>query len=615
MRPVATRPGLGALLGAVTVVGVWWLLATDGGTPVLVHRALLGVALLGVSLVVADLAALAHGHAGRGRVRRRYGGSSGFATARELREELSRHALVARGHRIRPELAALSTRERRAVPATEFGALVGRTVVGPLVGRRVYAAYIDVVLLIAPPQTGKTAWLGGRVVDAVGAALVTSTKGDLWRYTHRLRARRGPVLVFNPESVAGIASSLRWSPLSGCDRPSRAAVRATYLVKGAQTGAHTDTNAEFFATQAAKVLRVYLYLAAISGATMVEVANWVNDPADRTPLRLIERYHDRLPVSWPGEMYQVLSMSADKTRDSIFLTLGMSTAFMDDDRVRDAVLPGPGDEVFDVEQFLRSRGTLYLIGADRPYSPVAPLLAALTGHLFEEAKRVAALSTSPPGQLDPPLMLALDEAALINPVPLNLWCADAGGRGITMLVVAQAFSQLQERWGTAGAKTIRTNANMTLVLGGLRLSEDLEALSLECGERDEDVVTRSRRGGSISTRRVRVVPPGMIRRIPRWHMLVVYRSTRPTIVRFDPVWSRADVKEALTDEPPAHPDRGRGQAPLTTCRPPGRHDTRSGAARRWSRPQRSGCPPYDGGDAGEKPGEAGRGFGPGRPRR
>ncbi len=117
------------------------------------------------------------------------------------------------GHRIRPELAALPARVRRKVASTEFGVFIGRTVVGPLLRWRVYAAYIDVILLIAPPQTGKTAWLGGRIIDAVGAALVTSTKGDLWRYTHRLRALLGPVLVFNPEFVAGIVSTLRWSPV------------------------------------------------------------------------------------------------------------------------------------------------------------------------------------------------------------------------------------------------------------------------------------------------------------------------------------------------------------------------------------------------------------------
>lgn len=42
------------------------------------------------------------------------------------------------------------------------------------------------------------------------------------------------------------------------------------------------------------------------------------------------------------------------------------------------------------------------------------------------------------GRLDPPLLLALDEAALICPVPLERWTADAGGRGIPLSLTFDA---------------------------------------------------------------------------------------------------------------------------------------------------------------------------------
>ena len=157
-------------------------------------------------------------------------------------------------------------------------------------------------------------------------------------------------------------------------------------------------------------------------------------------------------------------MSADKARDSIFLTLGMSVAFMDNPAVRDAVTPRAGDGRFEVELFLRDRGTLYLIGQGRDHSPLAPLLTALTGYIFEQCCDLAQRSTSPKGQLNPPIMFALDEAALITPVPLHKWGADAGGRGITVIIVAQALSQLYQRWGSYGGKTIKGLANAQLYL-------------------------------------------------------------------------------------------------------------------------------------------------------
>ena len=60
----------------------------------------------------------------------------------------------------------------------------------------------------------------------------------------------------------------------------------------------------------------------------------------------------------------------------------------------------------------------------------APLVTALTGHIAREARRIAA--TRPGGRLDPPLTLALDEAALICPIPLDNWTADMGGRNVTI---------------------------------------------------------------------------------------------------------------------------------------------------------------------------------------
>ncbi len=83
------------------------------------------------------------------------------------------------------------------------------------------------------PRVGKTQWLAGRVIDAPGAVLVTSTRTDLLDQTAPLRAQRGPVYVFNPVGLGGRPSTITFDPLTGCRDPITAAERATDMLGAA----------------------------------------------------------------------------------------------------------------------------------------------------------------------------------------------------------------------------------------------------------------------------------------------------------------------------------------------------------------------------------------------
>jgi type IV secretion system protein VirD4 len=499
---------------------------------------------VGAAVLLGGVAVAVYPLTPRGRVRGFYG-PGGWAGRRQLHQSLSARAVRRTGATVRPGLSELPAEQRRNLAATEYGAALGRTVVGPVVPWRIYASYRDVVLAIAPPQTGKTAWLGGAIIDAPGAVVATSTKADIHLHTAELRAQRGPVHVFNPEQVGDLGSTLRWSPVAGCQDPARAAEHAGYLIDGAKPAAGVSDGA-FFEQQAAKVLRAFLLAAALDGRGMATVAEWVQDPGDRAPLRILDEHSDRVPPSWAGELAQVLDTSANRTRESIYLTLGLATAFMADPEVAAMCSPDDDGAAFDVEALVRDRGTLYLLGSDRAHAAIAPLLSCLTGHIFETCKRLAA--DRPGGRLDPPVMLALDEAALITPVPLDRWTADSGGRGLQLVIAVQSPSQLFQRWGERGGQTILNNANVKLYYGGLTLTADLEAMSVLCGTREEptvsDTVGDGRRSTSTGTQLVRTVPPDRLRQLPRWHVLVLYRDAPPTIGRVTPVWTRRDVRAA-----------------------------------------------------------------------
>ena len=509
------------------------------------------LSLPGLVVAAALTGRLAYPRTTRGWVRTRLA-PDGWAPWWDVRDHVSASSVRRVAVVTRPSLAEATTAAGTGrtstwrvarLPVSECGTWLGWTAVGATVGTSCYAAHRDVVGLVAPPQTGKSALLGHHIVDHPGAVVSTSTKPDLYGHTAALRARRSRsrrVELFNPEGLSGLASTFRWSPVHGCHRPGIAAERAAALV-GA-TSAAGGEDGTFWLDSAAKVLRCFLMAAALGARPMAEVAVWVTNPTERAAdaLDLLEdtAHAGWVPPGWAGELRQVLYTDARRTRESIFLTLAQSVAFMADPAVAAICTPGDDAPAFDVAAFLADRGTLYVLGSERPHASVAPLLAAMTAHIFETAKRIAA--DLPGGRLDPPLLLALDEVALITPVPLDRWLADAGGRGVHIVWACQSPSQLAQRWGARGADTIWNATNSKVVFGGLTLDDDLDSVSALCGTR-HDVV---RDGDHERTERVPVLPADQLRTLPQWTALLIHRAMPATIVRVRPVWARRDVKAA-----------------------------------------------------------------------
>lgn len=560
-------------------LGQWRVLAFTGGIALLTllwFRPLTlawAVFLLpGLVVWAVRVARAVYPHTVRGRVRHRYG-PEGWASFWDLRRHVSGHAVrhvaatmrpsvdgalpAVTGRQVAGERAAVAARRTWVtewLPVSECGTWLGRSAVGPVIGQGCYAAHRDVVGVIAPPQTAKTALLGHHVIDHPGAVFTTSTKPDVYEHTAALRMRRsrsGRVEVFNPEGLGGVASTMRWSPVLGCAHPATAAERAGAFV-GA-TSAAGGEDGTFWLDSASKVLRSFLMAADLGNKDMRDVQRWVADPMNSAgeALRLLQdTYRSQVPGGWAAELAQVLHTDAKRTRESIFLTLSQSVAFMSDPVAADACCPADGEPVFDVARFLDDLGTLYLILSERPHASVAPLAAAFTIYVFEQAKRIAA--GRPKGRLDPPLGMILDEVALTTPVPLDRWCADAGGRGIHIVWSCQSPSQLAQRWGRDGANTVWNCANVKVVFGGLTLDADLEAISRLCGERRDEIDDGD---GRLRSERVRVLPVNDLRELPQVRKnggrlivfaLLIHRATAPTVLRVTPVWERRDVRAAGT---------------------------------------------------------------------
>lgn len=516
---------------------------------------------LGAAMTTWGVSTLAHRWSRRGRVRAKYQ-NPGWAGWANLHKHLSPASTIKVAAHTRESYKDVKWFNRawylsdfsKRYKTTDHGVYLGGSVVGPAYTQHLYASYRDVILVQAPPQSGKTAWLCGAIIDAAGAVVATSTKADIYDLTHLLRRRDDrPILLFNPGNLGGLQSTVRFNLIRGCDNPKTAKNRAENLIQGTRSmsgdqGRHPD--ADWWDAQAAKVLRCQLLAAALDGKGMDTVAKWATSPNDQTPLDILREHPTRVPETWLFELRQVLSTSADKTRESIFLTLARAVEFMSDAGAAAIASAGPGEDALDIETFVRDRGTLYVLGDDKT---LAPLIVALTQHLFEGAKHYAG---SLGGRLDPPVSFILDEAALIVPVDLVRWVADAGGRNINIIISVQAMAQLYNIYNERGGQVIKNSANTEMIFGNLKLVEELRAIAETCGtykmlqvtETDSAAAT-SGQNGRRSTSKVEVTRPiieaAQIREIPEHHALILHRTAAPTLVRTTPVWERRDVKKAF----------------------------------------------------------------------
>ena len=438
----------------------------------------------------------------------------GHATLFELWFHWGRMAALRRSRRVRP---SLSRRQRFTEPAAHSIAI----------GRGHYRHQLRVpleehVLVMAPPRTGKSGLLSSIILHYPGPVVSTTTKADVYSLTSGVRSGLGPIAVFNPQHIGGVPSSFRWNPLEGCSDPAVAIRRADGFAKAVSMGGVED--ASFWTAKAADYLRAFFHAAALAGADMRLVTRWVLGAETDAPVDILRAAGAQ---QWAMTVAELRGES-QKTIHTIRMTMSRSLAFMSDPTLASCVLPGEGTG-FDIEAFLRARGTLYLIAeADHDDSPVAPLFACMAN----EIHRTAALlgQGMPGGRLDPPLLMALDEIVQTCPVPLPVWLADAGGKGIQLLPVAHGEAQLASRWKEHGKQVILDTCGVKVLLPGISDTKTLDMASKLCGQ------AAYRERGQEHHSRADVMTQDMIRQLPNGYELVIRGGLSPVIARVPLAW-------------------------------------------------------------------------------
>ena len=386
------------------------------------------------------------------------------------------------------------------------------------------------LLVMAPPRTYKTAFLADVILRYPGPVIATTTKADIYHLTAAVRAQHGPVHVFNPQHIGGVASTFCWSPVDGCEDPATAIRRAdAFAFAVSQKGVEDGT---FWSAKACDYLRGYFHAAALARYDLRTVAAWVAGADPDVPERILLAAGAR---QWALTLAELRS-EAHKTAATVRMVMSRALSFMADPALAASVLPGPGDG-FDIPAFLDDAGTVYLIAeAVSEEAPVAPLFAAMATEIHYIAAQLG--QASPAGRLDPPLLMGLDEVTQICPVPLPFWLSDSGGKGIQVFAVVHGEAQLAGRWGDHGRQVVLDTSSVKVFLPGITDTTTLQAASTLCGQASWKV-----RGQDHATRHD-VATPDMIRQLPAGFALVIRGGCAPVIARLPRAWNNPAYRRA-----------------------------------------------------------------------
>lgn len=403
----------------------------------------------------------------------------GFASREQLAETLSSSAVMDNAAFIRPDLP------RKKVKTQDVAVHLGRAIPSRM---PLYASVEHAVALFAPPRQGKTSqviipW----IAEWTGPALVTSVRGDVIENTLTIREQLGPVAIIDL-AREGWAQHLllRWTPLVGCEHYDKARERANTMVRVGKDGPGDSTNAGFFGMSATNLLAGWMHVAAITERTMDSVLRWGLSEGDDEPIRLLaDNPHANEHVA---AMLDGIYAAPAETRSNLWGTVMTAIAPLVGDSAR-RVFGCSVRDSFDIDTFLREKGTVYVTVSDKDAAELAPLLAAFVDDVIATAKQHGERNG---GRLCPPLGLILDEVANVVPLPeLPEQMSTAAGSGMFIAAVFQSMAQARKRWGRDGADIMFGNATVKIALGGLS-GDELDDFSRLAGKYRETVNTIQR---------------------------------------------------------------------------------------------------------------------------
>jgi type IV secretion system protein VirD4 len=424
----------------------------------------------------------------------------------------------------------------------------GRLILGRH-GRRLLAAEERASVLVVGPSTisMKTSGLAiPAVLEWDGPVLAASVKSDLMQATRAHRATLGRAMVFDPTGSTGTASVLA-TPLWSCGEWRGALRVAHWLASSARVASAGLEDAGFWYAAAEKLLGPLLLAASRSEGQIADVVRWLDEgPAaeqEVTEILAADECAEALSA-WRANLAR-----ESRQRSSIYTTAETMLAAYSDPLVLDTSTAAE----YTPEALLDGKAnTLYLCAPadeqERLRTVFATMIRELVATVYERAAR-----TGKP--LDPPLLLVLDEAANIAPVPnLDEIASSGAGQGIQLMTIFQDLAQAEARYDRR-AQTIVNNHRARLIGAGVSdpttrrlISETIGAA--EFRQRSETSGERDR-GSSMteSTTYRDLAPANVIREAAAGTALLVCGNRPAARLELRPWFGDARLRELVEGAP------------------------------------------------------------------
>jgi type IV secretion system protein VirD4 len=278
-----------------------------------------------------------------------------------------------------------------------------------------------------------------------------------------------------------------------------------------------------------------LYAAAASGAGMDSVIRWVNGQGtrelDQALMRISGEAENEARAADAYAAYDAVrafEAQADRTRTSIEAT---AQTLLRAYRFQRVLRSATGTEIT-ADRLLDGPNTLYLIADAKASKLLRPLFLALLGEVVDRAYERATLAG---GRLERPLLLCLDEAGNVAPLPnLAEIASTAPSHNIQLVTIFHDLAQARSRYGQQ-AETVVNSHRARMLLPGVA---DLETLRYFAGlvgeEETRDRTHTTGAGGttrSTSRRRRPLIASEALRQLPERHALLLYGRIAPTRLR------------------------------------------------------------------------------------
>jgi type IV secretion system protein VirD4 len=430
------------------------------------------------------------------------------------------------------------------------GPQAGRITLGEHHGRLIVAEPRVSVLGVGPAQSGKST---GLIVPALlewhGPVLSTSIKADVVHDTQAARARLGEVFIFDPTGSTGLEHT-PWSPIAAAQSWEGARRTAANLLAVADPSVIRSADESFWRPAGARFLAPLLLAAAHGHHSMADVLRWIATLEEDEPTEILKR--SASPGATPAlDALRSVWKSDPRLRSNLTQTIATGLDAWQEPAIANATA---GENQISAERLLADANTLYLVAPAHEQRRLRGLFTALVADITAGAFQRSALTGRP---IDPPLLLALDEAANIAPLAnLDEIASTGPGQGVQLLTILQNISQASDRWGKDRAETIIANHRARLFCSGIGDHATLEHLRQTLGDEEINRVATHRNSPLATGTRTHssefraLAAPNRVRQADTNTALLIYGRLQPAWINLRPWYANRELRRLVSANAP-----------------------------------------------------------------